>query len=759
MAYDFSTLAPADFEDLSRELIGRELKCRFEAFTAGPDDGIDGRHSKGPNAIILQAKHTRGSTFASLKVVMKREREAVDRLRVGRYILTTSRPLTPGNKKILAEVIGPSLQSEADIFGPDDLNQLLRSFPDVEKAHIKLWLSSTATLERVLFQAQHAFTAITLEEIQKKVLVYAQNPSFPESKAILDECHVLIISGPPGVGKTTLAEILSYAYAGEGWELVPIRSLEDGFAAIDDTKRRVYFFDDFLGKIELDSKTLALRENDLARFIKRIRSSPNARFILTTRAYIYEEARRSSEALADKRLEISRYILDVGKYTRRIRARILYNHLEVSGIGSDYVSALISSGELKKIVDHKHYNPRVIEWMTDRERIQSITCTDYGAQFLKALDHPHELWDHAFRHRSAECHHLLIALFFSPEYGISIDRLRTAFDALHPHLSRLYGHPYNPKDFEEALRILDGGFLNIRGQEVSFINPSLRDYLAAYLKDVRVLVSCAAVCPSADWSLRVWRHRWHGQALAADDEVRLARAFIPVARTFGPHPVTRRRTVGGGTTYEEIDGPISARLEALVEWFAETEAETFLDIGIELLNTPDRSLTADRDGEKLVDLAQEINLPIMLSDAPKLTRLRELAESTLIELLDEGLSIDDLATISEKVFDSKKWLNPSVEDAVKQAIFREFDEVRYLVGDINSTSTLQDYGATLEQLAARADIDVVKVKDALEIVQERIDEIGEEVTPSTSPSISGHNASNEIFDDAALFLLFRSLAH
>ena len=47
MSYDFVNLSHADFEDLVRELIGRQLKIRFEAFSAGPDGGMDGRHSAG----------------------------------------------------------------------------------------------------------------------------------------------------------------------------------------------------------------------------------------------------------------------------------------------------------------------------------------------------------------------------------------------------------------------------------------------------------------------------------------------------------------------------------------------------------------------------------------------------------------------------------------------------------------------------------------------------------------------------------------
>ncbi len=49
-------------------------------------------------------------------------------------------------------------------------------------------------------------TATTRNELEAKVRVYAENPSFPKSKDKLEANHVVIISGPPGVGKTTLAE-------------------------------------------------------------------------------------------------------------------------------------------------------------------------------------------------------------------------------------------------------------------------------------------------------------------------------------------------------------------------------------------------------------------------------------------------------------------------------------------------------------------------------------------------------------------------
>ncbi len=153
MNYDFSSLSSSDFEDLARDLVGRETGLRFEAFSAGPDGGMDGRHACADGSIILQAKHYEGSGFAALKSKMTKERQSIDRLAATRYILVTSVPLTPNKKKTLTQIIGPTLQTPGDIFGPGDLNALLRKYPEIEKAHQKLWAHSTTVLETVVTAA------------------------------------------------------------------------------------------------------------------------------------------------------------------------------------------------------------------------------------------------------------------------------------------------------------------------------------------------------------------------------------------------------------------------------------------------------------------------------------------------------------------------------------------------------------------------------------------------------------------------------
>ncbi|WP_372501657.1 toll/interleukin-1 receptor domain-containing protein [Tistrella mobilis] len=153
MTYDFSSLSPAQFEDFARDLIGRELKIRFEAFTDGPDDGMDGRHATADGDVILQVKHYYRSGFRALKRKIAQERAAIDILRPKRYVLATSVSLTPANKTQLAEVLGPALKSPGDIFGLQDLLALLRTFPDVERAHPTLWQQSSTVMKTLITNA------------------------------------------------------------------------------------------------------------------------------------------------------------------------------------------------------------------------------------------------------------------------------------------------------------------------------------------------------------------------------------------------------------------------------------------------------------------------------------------------------------------------------------------------------------------------------------------------------------------------------
>jgi hypothetical protein len=188
--YSFHTLSGADFEDLVRDLLQAELKVRLETFTSGRDRGIDLRYSTpGGKELVVQCKHYQGSGYPKLRGHLQgKELPKIRNLSPGRYILCTSVGLTPDNKTDLLDLLSPFCRSTSDIFGRDDLNNLLSLYPDVERRHHKLWLTSVTVLDQILHRGAFFQARLERSAIEKRLSLYVQTPAYDEALEILAGC-------------------------------------------------------------------------------------------------------------------------------------------------------------------------------------------------------------------------------------------------------------------------------------------------------------------------------------------------------------------------------------------------------------------------------------------------------------------------------------------------------------------------------------------------------------------------------------------
>ena len=488
--YNFSEISDFEFEALCRDLLQADLGISFELFGSGPDQGIDLRYigvvDNENHTIVGQCKRWAEGSFTKLLSHLKLdELPKIRKLAPSRYILLTSVELNPSRKDRIVSALYPWIKDPSDVIGKQDITGLLARHSEVERRHIKLWLTSAEVLNAFLNSDIMNRSEYALEKIKRQLRLWAPNPSFDRARDILDANHVCVISGAPGIGKTMLANVMSAGYASRGYQLIAIsEDIKEGERVWRSDARQIFLYDDFLGQVTYGE--LQLRKNEqssLADFLERVRSSDNKRFILTTREYILSEAQLRYENLSNRSFLNSKYVIGLQDYTQFIRAQILYNHLFFSELPAELKTALIPNQKYWDVIRHRNYNPRVIEYAVSLPGVDSLSPDEFVSNIFSTLDDPSQVWEVIFRNLPDMARRILLAISSLPTQ-VFLEDLQRAVESLSPG-------DFDADRFRNALDMVDGTFVDVmegspgpksRQLIVVIRNPSVRDYLWARLE-------------------------------------------------------------------------------------------------------------------------------------------------------------------------------------------------------------------------------------------------------------------------------------
>ena len=529
----------------------------------------------------------------------------------------------------------------------------------------------------------------------------------------------------------------------------------EGFAKIDDSSPTVFFFDDFLGRIDLDRRALRQHDSSLALFVKRIRKSKNARFILTTRAHIFEDARSISDRIDEPNVQLTKYLLDVGKYTRRVKAHILFNHLYYSDLTEKHFLALLNADIVKDIVDHNNYNPRIVSQISS-SRVDPIKPQEYPGYVLSALNEPERIWKKPYQSLEFKSQNLLIALFFCSQVGECIEALRINYNALHKLLCSLHGQPSSPSDFEDALQKLESGFVSINGQKVKYINPSVHDFLNVILADFELFKNLPEAAKRADWARSLWRY---GKMVLEDREQNLdtfARKFFGFAEIIDRYPSTKVIKRREDSMFKRDDLSLAERVAFLCDLAFECGDLRFLESAFSILNSDQLRIIPEEDARIGIELHQKICVSLDKNSVHR-PELLEGVERLVVNAIGSGLNLEELVRVIEVAKGSFSDEVPeSVQDAIYDAFDDTVDQVLDSVVHSNADQDLSEQLWLLDTLEELTGLDASSVKEAVSTQQARY-----ELFAYDKHEFSGYprasRTENNSFDDIELNSLFRTL--
>ena len=481
--YDFLTLNDKEFENISIELVSRDQKKRFERFKPGRDEGVDGRfYSNDNHEEIIQCKHYLKTGYAGfIRTLKNDEKIKVNKLKPKRYYLTTSLPLSRKNKQEIKKIFEPYMIRENDIYGQEDLNDLLRENPDIEERYYKLWISSTNILKTIFNNSIKGRSRFELEEIKEKTKLYVVTSKHFEAQKKLEDTHTIIIAGEPGIGKTTIAEQLSLIYVAQGFEFCMIEnSINEAESIYQEDVKQLFYFDDFLGANYLEALEFH-QDSHIVKFIKRIKKDRNKRFILTSRTNILNQGLSLSDNFRNGKIEKDEFIIKIEDLSEMEKAKILYNHIWHSDLDKKYIDELYKEKRYKEIIKHKNFNPRIIEFITDMDRLDNIKVNEYWGFILQKLNDPSDIWAQTFDQGCDEFMRNIVALTVFNGSKIEEKFLIESYNRLIKQID-LKNHTNSSKDFNSVIKTVVKYFLNRskiykKTIEYSLFNPSIADFV------------------------------------------------------------------------------------------------------------------------------------------------------------------------------------------------------------------------------------------------------------------------------------------
>ena len=714
MSYDFHQLSPYEFELLTRDLLQAEWGLTLESFKSGKDGGIDFRYAGMGANTIVQCKHYLISGFAKLRESMNSEREKVHRLTPSRYVLVTSVPLSPANKVEITRIVDQSILASADVIGSDDLNNLLGKHPDIEQRHFKLWLASRTVLDRVIHNASVTRSEFKAELIYDEAKKYVQTDAYRKARDLITEHNVVVVVGPPGVGKTTLANLLLYEHLAHEYQAIVLQEgVKEGLDLFQKGVKQVFHFDDFLGSTFLGDTNGALslnKDQALIDFFQLVQRTPETRLIVTTRDHILAQAILLSEKLRHANLDTFKVELRLSSFSIDEKARILYNHLCFSNLQYEYLKEILSQDFYLEIVKHENFNPRVVDWLSSYSRVKNVSIGEYRTFVKNLLDNPSEIWRDAYERQISDAARSLLLTLYSLGGRTNLISLEQDFVRLHERRCTTYGFRRNPEDFRDSLKELSEAFVMLEPDSgIQVLDPSILDVLNSVVRDIpQNALDIVLGANELSQIAQVWR---------------LANALdgTPIRRTLEDNTLKLveklREFVAVGSESDERERRIKIRIEIaksfpliyeMAEAIPSDHLVDIVNVYFEELtrNWDSRGLSID-EGRKLLNLLEEskslTHIEVSgMKNAVWNAILRTIEEegAWLVELIDMMPMIEDLEDSAH------------VLSVIRSAMVKYEEEVfNDELSQCNSTNDFDDFEGLLDALQDFAKVEVADMLD------------------------------------------------
>jgi hypothetical protein len=363
------------------------------------------------------------------------------------------------------------------VLGRDDLSHSLDRHPELRAAMPSVL--GLRDLTPLIPSDVRARSSLGVERVQALARVFWPTRAYERARLVLAQHRFVVLTGPPEMGKTAIAQMLALAQLTDGWEAHECNSPEQVWRVFDPSRRQVFVADDAFGSTEYRPDAAERWARALGRLLAVL--DDHHWLIWTSRpAPLKAGLRRVQRERGSERFPAPGEVLvDASDLDLAEKTLILFRHAKAHG-ASTAARKLVRSAGLS-IVEHPHFTPeRLRRFVTDRiDALPGLVfaCGNSGVRLAveRELASPTEAMRTSFRALGGEHRELLIALLDAPA-GL-IDERELAVTVRRHHAGGLSRPPGDLID-----RLTDH-FLRITPLGIGWVHPSWRDLVINELRE------------------------------------------------------------------------------------------------------------------------------------------------------------------------------------------------------------------------------------------------------------------------------------
>jgi len=323
------------FQDLCIAIAEERLQRPVQTFLPTSDAGRDGAFlgtwdSADGGESTIQCKFTSKPDNTLSLSTLSDELSKVARLAtlglVSDYIILTNHTVTGQSELAIRKAFEEKGVGRCRVFHRDWIVTRIN-----ESARLRMMvprLYGLADLTELLDARAYQQAQLILSEMGDNLQKLVVTDAHRKSVRAISEYNLVLLLGSPATGKSTIGASLAIG-AADIWKCLTLKSTSPDHLErhLDPTSRQFFWIDDAWGSTQYQREK-SERWNQIFPLIQAAMKR-GSRFLLTSRDYIWQAARKELKLQALPALGKSQVVINVNELTLEEKARILYNHIKL----------------------------------------------------------------------------------------------------------------------------------------------------------------------------------------------------------------------------------------------------------------------------------------------------------------------------------------------------------------------------------------------------------------------------------------------